>query len=159
MSFRSDSVGFSEQAARSTLLYFWAPSLELSGVGPAMMAPVVGLSLVRTLTFRETPPTYRWPALSKAIPLYVLLSGKEVRGVSARWTPEGEPVVGIGPSTTPIATLVASEDRTYMLPAESNAISPFWAAASFPVGRLKVAMVPPMGVFLWVSKPYTVPVA
>jgi hypothetical protein len=47
MSFCSDSVGFREQAARSTLKKAWA--FELSGVGPAMIAPVFGLSFVRTL--------------------------------------------------------------------------------------------------------------
>src|ERR1022692_38885 len=76
--------------------------------------------------------------------------------VSVSGTPDDEPVVGIGPFTTPIPTLVPLEARTNMLPAESNAMSPLLAAELFPVGRRKVAIVPLIGVFVLVLKPYTV---
>ena len=60
---------------------------------------------------------------------------------------------GSGFLTTPMPTSLPFEARTYMFPAESNAISPLLPAVPFPLGRLKVAITPVIRVLVLVLKP------
>jgi len=109
--------------------------------------------LVRTLVLRGMPLTYRFAGVVEGNSVVGVAVGEPIQQGVGQRAPEDDPVVGIGPFTTPMPTSLPFEARTYMLPAESNAMSPLLPAELFPVGRLKVAITPVIRVLVLVLKP------